>query len=457
MSAVAPDITAFGYEQELKRSLSLKDLLVYGLVFIIPTAPIATFGIIFNISHGMVPLVYVVGLVAMIFTALSYMAMSREFPIAGSVYAYAARSLGPFSGFVAGWAMLLDYLFIPTLTFVACAIAIHSALPMIPKPFWIIALLTAATLINYFGIETTARTTFILLAFQLLMLAIVVGFEINGLIHHVGGAHFSWRPLFNRAEFSPALIFAGIAVATGAFLGFDAVSTLAEESRGDAGAVGRATLLSLCLTGVLFVVQSWLASLFALGQTSFPPGEATDAAFYGIVANVGGYWLKFYVAISKVLFASFACAIAAQAATTRLLFSMARDGKLPPWFAHVNPKRKVPEVALILVAAITMVLGLALVNSLQLLASMVSFGALLGFLMLHASVIAHFIVRQGSRDWIRYLAAPAIGFVIVGYVLWNAPTNAKIAGIGWMIAGLALYVMLRLLHRPVALSSPAQQ
>jgi amino acid transporter len=451
VSAVAPDITAFGYEQELKRTLSLKDLLVYGLVFIIPTAPIATFGIVFNISHGMVPLVYVVGLVAMIFTAFSYMAMSREFPIAGSVYAYAARSLGPFSGFVAGWAMLLDYLFIPTLTYVACAIAIHSALPMIPKPFWIVGLLTAATLINYFGIETTARTTFILLAFQLLMLTIVVGFEINGVIHHVGGARFSWRPLFDRAEFSPALIFAGIAIATGAFLGFDAVSTLAEESRGDAGAVGRATLLSLCLTGFLFVMQSWLASLFALGRTSFPPGEATDAAFYGIVATVGGYWLKFYVAISKVLFASFACAIAAQAATTRLLFSMARDGKLPARFAHVNPKRKVPEVALILVAVITLVLGLALVNSLQLLASMVSFGALLGFLMLHASVIAHFIFRQKSRDWIRYLVLPGIGFVIVGYVLWNAPTNAKIAGVGWMIAGLALYVILRLLHRRATL------
>jgi len=95
MSAAAPDISAFGYEQELKRALSLRDLLVYGLVFIIPTAPIASFGIVFNASHGMVPLVYVVGLVAMVFTALSYMAMSREFPIAGSVYAYAARTLGP--------------------------------------------------------------------------------------------------------------------------------------------------------------------------------------------------------------------------------------------------------------------------------------------------------------------------------------------------------------------------
>src|ERR1700690_820562 len=102
-------VEAFGYEQERKRVLSLRDLLVYGIVYIIPTAPIATFGIVFNVSHGMVPLVYVVGIVAMVFTAWSYMAMSREFPIAGSVYVYATRSLGALPGFIAGWAILLDY------------------------------------------------------------------------------------------------------------------------------------------------------------------------------------------------------------------------------------------------------------------------------------------------------------------------------------------------------------
>lgn len=450
--AQTADLESFGYRQELKRALSLRDLLVYGLVFIIPTAPIATFGIVFKISHGMVPLVYVVGLVAMLFTALSYMAMSREFPIAGSVYAYAARTLGPVPGFVAGWAILLDYFFIPTLIYVACAIAMHSALPAIPKPFWIVSLLAAATLINYFGIETTARMTFILLGFQLLMLAIVIGFELSALAHHVAGAHFSLKPLFNRAEFAPALIFGGLSIAVAAFLGFDAVSTLAEEASGGPGQVGRATILSLCMTGFLFVVQSYLASLFVLGRTGFLPGEPTDTAFYGILATIGGYWLKFYVAISKVLFASFACAIAAQVATARLLFSMARDGKLPHWFARVHPKRKVPSIAILLVAAVTIVLAILLVNSLQLLASLVSFGALLGFLMLHASVIAHFIVRQGSRNFLRYLIAPCIGFAITGYVLWNAPTNAKIAGGLWLIAGLVMLMTMRATGRsaPVA-------
>ena len=146
-------LEAFGYKQELKRSLTLFDLLVYGLIFISPTAPIAVFGIVYNASKGMVPLVYVIGLVAMVFTAFSYMAMSRAFPVAGSVYAYAGRSIGAFAGFIAGWAMLLDYLLLPTLTYVVCAIAMKTMIPGIPGWAWVVGLLALSTVVNYLGIE----------------------------------------------------------------------------------------------------------------------------------------------------------------------------------------------------------------------------------------------------------------------------------------------------------------
>src|SRR5262245_65334701 len=106
-------VETFGYRQELKRSLSMFDLLVYGLVFIVPGAPISIYGFVFNASAGMVPLVFLVGLVAMLFTAKSYVSMSRAFPIAGSVYAYAGRAIGPAAGFLAGWVMMLDYLLLP--------------------------------------------------------------------------------------------------------------------------------------------------------------------------------------------------------------------------------------------------------------------------------------------------------------------------------------------------------
>jgi len=118
-------LTEFGYDAQLRRSLSLADLLVYGLVFISPIAPFAIFGVVFNASQGMVPLTYVIGLVAMVFTAISYREMSLAFPIAGSVYSYAGRGLHPSAGFLAGWAVLLDYLLLPTLAYVVSAAAMR--------------------------------------------------------------------------------------------------------------------------------------------------------------------------------------------------------------------------------------------------------------------------------------------------------------------------------------------
>jgi len=448
MTDITTDLSTFGYKQELKRSLGLFDLLAYGLVFIVPIAPVAVFGILFNASHGMVPLVYVIGLVAMVFTALSYMTMSTAFPVAGSVYTYAARSLGPTAGFFSGWAILLDYLLLPTLTYVVAGIAMHAALPATPKALWVVAMLVAATVINYLGIEATARANFVLLAFQLVVLAIFAVLGGIALAHHVGGAHVSLAPFYHPGALTPGVIFGALSLAVLSFLGFDAISTLSEESRDGARAVGLATMLSLCLSAVLFVAQTWLASLFVLGRTAFPPGEPTNTAFYDIAALIGGYPFKFLLAVPCIFLSGIAGAVTAQAASARLLFGMARDGQLPRALAHVDAERKVPERAVFLIAAITLALSLLMIEQLELLTSMVSFGALLGFLMLHVSVVAHFVWQQKSRDWKRHLAVPVIGIAITAYVLWNAETHAKIAGSGWMAAGLALFLALKLRRRP---------
>jgi amino acid transporter len=422
-------------------------LLAYGLVFITPLAPVAYFGIVFNASRGMVPLVYVIGLVAMVFIALSYMAMSKAFPVAGSVYAYASRSLGPTVGFFAGWAILLDYILIPTLAYVVSAIALESVYPGFSKAACVVAMVLIATVLNYLGIETTARASFLLLALQIALLVVfgVAGF--NALAHHATGAHLSLAPFFKPTDVTPQLIFGALSLAVLSFLGFDAISTLAEESKDGSATIGRATMLSLCLSAVIFVAQTWIASLFVLDRTSFPAGDATDAAFYNIAARVGGGTLKFCLAVPGVFLSGLAGAITAQAATARLLFGMARDGELPRALAFIDPKRRVPTRALLLVAGITLVTGLFLVDRLELLASMVSFGALLGFLLLQVSVIAHFIWRLKSRMWLRHFVAPAIGFAIVAYVLWNAEQSAKIAGVAWMLGGVILYVALKRLDR----------
>jgi amino acid transporter len=194
-----------------------------------------------------------------------------------------------------------------------------------------------------------------------------------------------------------------------------------------------------------------MVSLFALGRTSFPHGDATDATLYNISAMLGGPWLKFATAIPGAALSSVACALAAQGATARLIYGMARDRKLPGALAVVDPARKVPARALMLVALVTLVCGVTMSEKLELLTSMVSFGAMVGFLLVHTAVVSHFIVRGKSRNYLRFFVAPAIGFVIIAYVLINTDANAKIAGLTWLAIGLGVLVWFRLTGRSAAL------
>ena len=436
----SPALQEFGYRQELKRSLGIAALVVYGLVFISPASPFPIFGVVFNLSHGMAPLVYVVGFVAMSFTAFSYVMMSRAFPIAGSVYAYAARAIGPSAGFLAGWGMLLDYALIPALVYVMCAIAIQTLFPGIPRALTIVVILGFNTTINLLGIEATARLNVFWLAVSLAFVVLFVVLALTALAHGVGGAHLSWAPILQPPAISSGAIFAALSVATLNFLGFDGISTLVEEARGGAAAVGRAIILSLCLAAVIFVVVTYLASLFVLDRTSFAAGRATDAAIYGIAEMIGGPWLKL-IASSKVLFAGTAAAAASQVATARLLFSMARDGRIPHLLARIHPQRRIPDRAIVLVGAVNLAVALLLANELELLASLVNFGALFGFLMLHVAVIAHYAVRHKSRDWMRHLLIPLTGSAIIAYVLINMAIPAKMAGISWLVVGIGMVLV----------------
>ena len=452
VSGVAPpaagdhSLEHFGYRQELKRSLGLGALVIYGLVFINPTSPFSIFGIVFNLSHGMVPLVYVFGLIAMTFTAASYVMMSRAYPVAGSVYSYAGHGIGPMAGFLAGWALLLDYILMPTLIYVLCAVAIEALVPGFPRIIAIVLALCFNTGINLLGIEASARVNAILLAVMLAFLGLYFVLGVYALTQGVAGAHLSTAPLLQPEAFRAAVIFSALSVATLNFLGFDGITTLVEEARGGAHAVGRAIMISLCLAAVLFIAATWLASLFVLDRVSFPPGQPTDGAFYAIAEIIGGKWFL-ALASSKVLVAGVAVAAAAQTATARLIYGMARDGRLPRFLAHVHPKRRIPARAILLIAAINLVTGLAFANQLEMLSTLVCFGALIGFLMLHASVIGHFVWRQKSRRWVQHLLVPLVGGAITVYVLVNMAHNALITGFIWLALGVIGVWCVQLLGR----------
>jgi amino acid transporter len=427
---------SFGYAQELKRSLSLSDLMIYGLVFMVPIAPFAIFGVVYNGSKGMVPLTYLIGLVAMLFTAFSYREMSRAFPIAGSVYAYAGRGINDKVGFLAGWAILLDYLLIPTLLYVMSAAALTALVPGIPAWIWVVVFVLVNTSVNFFGIEATARLNKIFLIAELAVLALFVVFGVIAIARGENGAHFSFAPLLQPKLVTPGLIFGALSVAVLSFLGFDGISTLSEEVKdGDRRMVGRATVLALLVVAGLFVIQTYVAALLVPGTTSFADGDATNSAFYDIARIAGGDWLKITVAVASALATGIANSLVAQAATSRLLFSMARDRKLPAFLAYIHPVRKVPERALLLVGGLSLVMGLVFVGQVDLLSSLVNFGALFSFLLLHISVFTHFVLRNRSRRWGLHLVMPAIGFVVIAYVLVNMDGRARLGGLAWLCVG----------------------
>ena len=435
----------------LRRSLSLGDLLVYGLVFIVPIAPFVIFGVVFNASRGMVPLTYVIGLVAMVFTALSYREMSASFPVAGSVYAYVGRGLHPAAGFLAGWAILLDYLLIPSLCYVAGAAAMHSVLPQVPQSLWIVAFIAFNTTINLLGIETTARASMIFLVGELVVLGAFVVLGVIAVSRGVGGATWNTLPFYNARVFQPGLIFSALSVAVLSFLGFDAISTLAEETKGGARVVGRATMYALCLAAALFIEQTYIAALLVPGQTAFAGEAATNDAFYNLSGVVGGGTFKLVVALSAALAAAIANALVAQAATARLLYAMARDGQLPRFLAHIHPVRRVPERAVLFVSGVSLLLGLFFVGQIGLLSSLVNFGALFSFLMLHVAVVVYFVLRRRVRTFALHLVSPAIGFVIIAVVLANSDVHAKLGGTAWLAIGVVILTGLHLAGRSTEL------
>ncbi len=436
------DLAEFGYKQELNRTLSTTDLIVYGLVFMVPIAPWAIFGVVFNASSGMVPLVYLIGLVAMIFTASSYAQMSRAFPIAGSVYSYVGRALHPVLGFFAGWTILLDYLLVPTLLYVFAAESMAGIFPGVPKPFWIVAFLVINTTVNYIGISFTAVVNRIFLAAELVFVVIFVVMAIVAISRGTNGAAFSTTPLFNADLFTPQLAAAALSIAVLSFLGFDGIATLSEEAKGGRRSAGIAMITGLILVAVFFVTQTWLAAMLVPGTTAFGD-DTVNNAFFSIVGSISNSgWMIAFLAMNA-LAVGIANAVAAQSATSRLLFSMSRDGRLPAFLAHINPKTKAPERAILVVAGLTLIAGLVFVGQIDIISTLVNFGALTSFLLLHVSVIAYYGIKRKSGNVLLHWISPILGFLIIGFVLWNADASAKIGGLIWLVIGAAVLLYYR--------------
>ncbi|CAL9580260.1 APC family permease [Streptomyces sp. enrichment culture] len=433
-----------GGEHQLRRSLGFRDLVVYGLLFIAPMAPVGVFGTLDAKSHGAVALVYVVATIAMAFTAFSYAQMVRVVPQAGSVFAYARVGLGNGAGFVAGWMAMLDYVLIPAVAYLFSGIAMEALVPEVSRWVWTAIAVVVTTLLNLWGVRAAARVGFLVLAMEIVVLVVFVVTAIVVLARD--GAARDWlSPLSGdgtQGAFALSAVVGAVSVAVLSYLGFDAIATFAEEVTGGSAKVARALLFCLALAGVLFVAQTYLVALLepvSSAELAAEP-ERQGSAFYDAVDASVGTWLHDLVAVSKAIGAAFA-ALAGQAAAGRLLFAMGRDRRLPGVLSRTDGG--VPRVALLVSAVITMAAAVWAArrdDGLDHLVSVVDVGALTAFTLLHASVVGWFVVRRsgGPVSWWRHLLVPVLGAAITIAVIVEASGTAQTVGAIWLAVGLVV-------------------
>ncbi|WP_206504221.1 APC family permease [Streptomyces chrestomyceticus] len=427
----------------LRRTLSFRDLVVYGLLFIAPMAPVGIFGTLQAKSHGAIAAVYVVATVAMAFTAYSYAQMVRVAPQAGSVFTYARAGLGDGAGFVAGWMAMLDYLLIPAVAYLFSGIAMHALVPSVHQWVWTALAVVVTTLLNLLGVRTAAVAGFVVLAMELAVLVVFVVTAVWVLV--TDGAQRGWSvPLTGEGTFSTSAVLAAVSVAVLSYLGFDAIASFAEEATGGGVRVARAVLTCLVVAGVLFAVQTYLAALLApmsAAELADKPAGQGDA-FYTTANAAAGEWLQKLVAASKAIGAAFA-ALAGQAAAGRLLFAMARDRRLPGAMSKVDAGSGVPRRALLGAAVVTLVAAVWAArrdDGLDHLSSIVNVGALTAFGLLHASVIGWFWVRKraGRPNVLKHVLVPVLGLGVVVAVVVEASRTAQIVGAVWLVVGLVV-------------------
>lgn len=422
-------------QPQLRRVLTRTDLIIYGLTIITPTAAYPVFGIVQEISHGHAALAYLTAVVAMLFTAASYGRMAAAFPSAGSTYTYARRALHDYIGFMSGWSMILDYVLVPLLSGVYVSITAARLVPSIPYAVWAFLFAALITLINVRGIRVTANASKWLMLAMTVSAVLFVALAMRWALQAFGLSSLFQKDLvLNPKTFQLGPLMTAAAVSTLSYLGFDAVSTLAEDTKNPKRDIGFATITVCLLQASFCFLITYLSAVVWPPAKPFPNVET---AILDVSGLIGGTPMFGFTTII-LLVAAIASSVTSQAGASRLLLGMGRDGILPKKvFGYIDPVHSTPTRSIYLMGLISFV-G-ALLISFQLVVELVNFGAFVGFIMVNLSVVRHYYIRQRKRqglDVVRYLILPSLGAVVCAYVWSNLGVHSKMLGFSWLGLGL---------------------
>jgi len=443
----------------LRRTLTLWDLILYGVIVIQPVAPMSVFGVLSDRGRGHVVTAVLIAMVAMLFTAISYGRMARAYPSAGSAFTYVAQEINPAMGFVTGWSMVMDYMLNPLICTVWCAGQASQFAPGVPAWIWKIFFVIVFTLLNIRGIKTSARINTGMAA---LMGMVVVAIFVAAARYIFGAPHdFSYytRPFYDPQTFSFAGLFGCTSIAVLTYIGFDGISTLSEEADNPRRNILLATVLTCLVIGILSAIEVYVAQLIWPASEPFPDVNTA----YSYVA--GRAWKGLFPVVGfTLLLANFGSGLGAQIGAARLLYGMGRSNALPKsFFGAVDEKHRVPRNNVFLVGAVALLgafvleivagyktysLGTAGITwatfakimnggeAYGLGAEMLNFGALIAFMGVNAAAFMHYYVREPEKK-LTYLIPPVAGFLICLLLWLNLSRPAKIAGAIWMAVGIA--------------------
>jgi putrescine importer len=453
--------TAAVQAPRLRRTLTLWDLILYGVIVIQPVAPMSVFGVLSNRGRGHVVTAILIAMVAMLFTGISYGRMARAYPSAGSAFTYVAQEVAPSAGYITGWSMVMDYMLNPLICTVWCAGAAHQFAPGVPAWIWKIFFAVVFTLLNIRGIKTSARIN---AGMAIAMGVVVVAIFVAAARYVFGGpphdALFFTRPFYDSQTFSWGALFGCTSIAVLTYIGFDGISTLSEEAENPRRNILLATVLTCLVIGILSAAEAYVAQLAWPASQPFPDVNTA----YSYIA--GRMWAPLFTVVNfTLLLANFGSGLGAQVGAARLLYGMGRSNALPrSFFGAVDEKHRIPRNNVFVVGIIalfgafllelvagykTYALGSSTLTwgtivkianggeAYGLGAEMLNFGALIAFMGVNIAAVLRYYVRAPQKK-LGNLIPPVLGFLIC-FGLWiNLSRPAIIVGSIWMALGIAL-------------------
>lgn len=415
---------------KLERSLGLFSLILFGLAYMTPMIVFGTYGVLHEESGGQVAGSYLFALIAMLFTAGSYALMAKKYPVAGSSYTYVSKVFGDKIGFLIGWSILLDYLFLPMVIWLIGGIYLEAMAPSVPVWFWILSFIALTSLLNLIGFGVAKKINLLMMVLQI---GVIIAFCALALVYVSGlESTLPTKPLLNFDSSHLPLIFSGAAIACYSFLGFDAVSTMAEETIQPEKNVPRAILIVTLLGGGIFIAASWILQQTFSDISIF----ATESASADIAQQVGGVLFS-SIFVATLVVAQFTSGLSAQAGASRLMYAMGRDNVLPArLFAKLHQHFRTPYITIFMVGAIGL---LALKMDVTTSTSFINFGAFIAFTLVNLCVIAEYFRLPAERRTfltkVSHLLIPSIGALCVLKLLVSLDENAVMLGAAWLTLG----------------------